>query len=152
MRTPSFKIGKNWYLILSREEAENYECPYEHVLISITDPKQDELNCPDNDLRKDILRLSFHDVQENLGSYRKMSLEEAKQVVEFYLKHKDIGYYVIHCEAGVSRSAAIGAAITILEGDNPLRFWARHYPNGYMISAILMADNLRKRPIKSEMF
>lgn len=102
-------------VVMSRRKAREYsdgKHGHQSVMISITDPG----SCP-NKVRKsadngisDILRLSFEDVDGENG----MSDADAALVCNFVKKHikdKDTELIIVHCEAGISRSAGTAAAI-----------------------------------------
>lgn len=61
---------------------------------------------------KDTLRLDFDDVtHDNSGIFFPFSEEQAKLTDDFI--HKNDGYdFVIHCDAGYSRSVAVGSYIS----------------------------------------
>ena len=60
----------------------------------------------------DVLSVSFWDVTEDLEFYKPISKKEAKEIAKFIHKHKNSKKkYIIHCSAGISRSAGVGMAI-----------------------------------------
>ena len=69
--------------------------------------------------RRDVLRLCFHDVDFIPPDVDKSQIveyqpEDADRVVEFVHKHRDgIHLILCACEAGISRSAALSAAIAV---------------------------------------
>ena len=80
------------------------------LLISISEPGEAEVR--PQDTFKAILRLSFHDVdvssQEALqAQYQVFDVQMAKQIESFVEAHPDASHIVVHCHAGVSRSAAV---------------------------------------------
>ena len=98
-----------------------------HIWISITDPKSERAVVPHNKNCKGILRLRFHDVdlkraieyytpdvmQELLDSgYVFFDKDHAQKIIDFVSQHKDdVELICVHCEAGISRSAGIAAAV-----------------------------------------
>lgn len=55
-----------------------------------------------------ILQLGFHDIDSYLGEkYTIFSKEHAIKIIEWIEKHKDVYSFIVHCEAGISRSAAV---------------------------------------------
>jgi len=95
--------------------------PNEHVaLISIRDPKRDAPTL--HKLWKYVLRLAFHDVDGVRGAwvfdgaeeneYINFTEDDARKILEFIdMLPKDIEHIVVHCEGGVSRSAAVARFI-----------------------------------------
>lgn len=106
-------------LVLSRQAAEAY-APNggKTVCISVTDPQS-----PPAELHPgfaDVLRLSFHDLtpehcpagaMTDCGPAAFMGIADAGEVVRFAAHHADADVFVIHCEAGVSRSRSIAEAL-----------------------------------------
>lgn len=93
------------------------ENPLDHpdvFFISILDP-----DCPES-FHKDADNFKtwwFYDLEYEVGSYKPMSEEQAKEIVEFISKNKDKKRCIVHCSAGVSRSGAIGEFINDLYGE-----------------------------------
>lgn len=62
---------------------------------------------------KDVLRLEFDDIDRLhpdislLVGTNLFSKDQAQEVVEFLDKNKDVDELIVHCMAGISRSAAI---------------------------------------------
>ena len=60
----------------------------------------------------DILSLEFDDVEDYYQGLSPINNEQAKQIVDFVELYKDIvDLIIVHCDAGVSRSAGICAAL-----------------------------------------
>jgi len=109
------------------------------VLISITDPGTELLDQKLLNKFKDNLSIQFWDIEEAIGNYKPISLVLAKQIKDFILKHKN-NNFVIHCEAGISRSAAVGLAVELLcdfkndtylysKSESEIKNHPRYYPN-----------------------
>ena len=81
----------------------------ESCFISINDIGKKSYFSKNND---NVLRLFFHDISiEDNDEYNKCITEnDIKQLIEFIVRNKDSNF-VIHCEAGISRSGAIGLFI-----------------------------------------
>lgn len=111
---------------LSRQYTESMPLTEDFIVISITDPKQAlaKISNP-----SDILRVQFLDITEDLlepaWENSLFTSEIAKDIASFILnKHKEDKSYhlIVHCEAGVSRSAAVAlAAYTMVGCDFPNR-------------------------------
>lgn len=130
--------------IMSRERAIKH-CYNRHtrptVIISISDPNGSYHSAPFVHERtniKAILRLCFSDADgPGRDVYGKkvdvsglMSDEDAEKVVRFVLRHSDCDL-IIHCDAGISRSAGVGAAIIkVINGDDsPVFENGQYHPN-----------------------
>lgn len=112
------------FRIMSRQSAESFETKDSHAVISITDPTAENAKLPEQESRKGLLRLKFHDVDRELNipgvKIVPFSNEDAKKIVEFVAQVKDsVELIVCHCEAGISRSAGVVAALKrIFEEDD----------------------------------
>jgi predicted protein tyrosine phosphatase len=119
---------------------ELYSKPY--VLVSITDKPEiiehEFRNC------KGIVRMSFHDLEEPIPgySYTLFDSNMAKQIVNFVKEHKDKDYIFIHCEAGISRSAGIAAALNKFYNGKDKRYFDKYCPN--MLCYNLIMNELKE--------
>jgi predicted protein tyrosine phosphatase len=84
-----------------------------------------------------ILRLNFDDVEVDTtggwgSGYFTISKEQAKSVVDFLLaaKENNVEILVVHCEAGISRSAGVAGACSVILGQSDEEFFRSPYnPN-----------------------
>lgn len=108
---------------------------------------------------KDVLNLCFGDYTPNdrdLDNEKLFSESQAKQVVEFVDKYKDeVEMFILHCDAGVSRSGAVGTFIQrYLELDEMELFKMNPYiaPNHFVLNILLevsgMAEKRRREQFK----
>lgn len=125
---------------------------YETAIISISTPNVDYDESPfiDNENNvSEILELSFcdadfpgeKDVYGRLTTdFDLMTDEDADKVVEFMERHKD-KFIIVHCDAGISRSAGVAAAILkYYNGDDSPIFDSRWYnPNRWCYRKVLEA-------------
>jgi len=149
-------------IVLSRLFAEEIvpDMDIRHAVISITTPenlKPAEFKL--NEYLKEVLYIKCYDIDfsdGNVTPIRAAILEkyghglftdtQAKEVTDFVIKVKDsVEVIVCHCDAGISRSAGVGAAISlILNGSDKDIFNDKRYrPNMYMYRKIL--DNYYNR-------
>ncbi len=106
--------------------------------ISITDS-----DAPDARIRKakrvGLLRLKFDDVSVLMPHYVAFSTEDARRVLAFAAKvwpKADVLH--VHCEAGISRSAGVAAALSCLYfGENARFFLPPFRPNSLVYYTIL---------------
>src|SRR3972149_909154 len=113
----------------SRELIESWIPEENCAIISISDPDSEPVILNVNKFVKGVLRLSFHDLDkipdyiletaEELGLIL-FSKNHADRVLNFVLpKVSEISMIACNCEAGVSRSRGIIAALsTIITGDD----------------------------------
>ncbi len=105
-----------------------------HVIISITSGSEDVARFRVNEHCRGILRISFPDADaasENSPEADLFSPHHARQVWDFVLRHRDaVQRIVIHCDAGISRSPAVGAALARTFGTDDSEFFTGKYrPN-----------------------
>jgi predicted protein tyrosine phosphatase len=120
--------------ILSRVKAQLHAPREYEACISIVSPGQRPAALSSR--FRDILRLEFHDLagfERPDGSYPEGAVQlsdaDADRIAAFALAHRDAGLLVVHCEAGISRSVAVGLAIST----ELSRYWAwpEHMPRQY---------------------
>lgn len=100
--------------VFSREEIEALiMSPFNTVLISITDPGTETPFFKTQ--FEDKLELKFHDIEEESKGFQLFSVEEALEILDFAIEHKN-SRFVIHCEAGISRSAAVAVCLENIFG------------------------------------
>jgi len=130
------------YFIKNKGTARNFRCDEPWACISIatfddTWPPIDETN------REGLLRMFFDDV--DIPKYRNsFSEEQAQHVLGFYeeMVEKGVEVMMVHCEAGISRSSGVVAALSkIFEGDDSYYFSDKspYHPNRLVYRSILEA-------------
>lgn len=133
-------------LVCNREIAENIEIPERHIMISISGPG-DLAKLPENPRRMDLLRLEFYDLSSPLEGYQIFTEDMAAKVWRFvkqYAVDKNI-LIVVHCDAGLSRSPAIAAAIAKHYFGNDSHFFNRYLPNSLVYRIMLNVINGQRR-------
>lgn len=103
--------------IFNRAKAHKYSYkPHSHssIIISICDTIREPCSFLRNPMNKikGILRLSFDDIDREIPGLVAISDDDAKKIAEFVGRYIDkVDRIIVHCEAGVSRSAGCAAAI-----------------------------------------
>lgn len=105
-----------------------------HVIISITSSADDVARLRTRETCRGILRIAFPDADAPSERFREdelFSSAHAAQIWRFVLDQRaHIERIVVHCDAGVSRSAAVAAAIArVFLGDDAEFFQGRYRPN-----------------------
>jgi predicted protein tyrosine phosphatase len=123
--------------ILSRSDAKFYSTPNSVYMISITDPgSPSAFFFADYDL---ILRLSFIDAGIHDTGPLVINKGQARLLAGMIHKAQknDIAEVVIHCEAGMSRSAGVARAFcNILQLDDDVCFEKGRFPNVEVMLAV----------------
>jgi predicted protein tyrosine phosphatase len=122
------------------DAARPHEAP--HIVISITSSPDDVARVRANMACRGILRLSFPDADapsERFSEHELFTPEQAAMIWNFVDEHRPhIERILVHCDAGVSRSAAVGAALArVLNGDDAEFFGGRYRPNMRVYQTLL---------------
>ena len=125
------------------------------VLISISEPTSDGYG--DTTLSvvdpisvlgyHDVLEMKFWDVEEPIRNYLPLTDEQGSLIREFIQRNTD-KKFLIHCKAGISRSAGIGKAVECLIDYNGDKYaystgisnigdYDRYFPNRTVYDKIL---------------
>lgn len=107
------------FKVMSKSDAQAYSALIEEraIIISITDVSDSDATFFINPNIRDILRLKFDDVESDTPNH--ISREQAKRIIEFVSQHiNDIDLILVHCGAGISRSAGVCAALMLIINGN----------------------------------
>jgi predicted protein tyrosine phosphatase len=121
-----------------------------HVIISITSHPDDLARLRTNAACLGILRLSFVDADAPSPQHAEdalFSMSHATSIWDFVYRHRPrIERILAHCDAGVSRSAAVAAAIArVWNGDDAEFAGGRYRPNPRVYRMLLDAHERRAR-------
>jgi predicted protein tyrosine phosphatase len=121
-----------------------------HVIISITSAPSDVARLPASPLTRAILRLSFADADvAHDAALVLFDRQRARAVAAFVREHREhVALVVVHCDAGLSRSPAVAAAITKWLGEDDTPWFARYRPN--MLVYRMLLDALMSDPELAE--
>jgi len=128
----------NFY-IHSRESAEDFtkrDITSTYAIISITEPREAIADLPDNR----ILRLQFHDIDREVTGCKLFAIEDAKEILKFVEKQiAHVNFFIIHCHAGISRSAGVAAALSKIynQTDEYIFTSGKYMPNMLVYRTIL---------------
>ncbi|GAG76409.1 unnamed protein product [marine sediment metagenome] len=144
------------FAVLSRAEIKDFKTDKKHIVISVMDPNDSEGRAKmlDNKKREGVLWMAFHDWN---GRQMKMIKDKpvpnerdwvffdskmAKLIVDFVQCHQmEADLVVCQCEAGISRSAGIAAALAKCINGNDFYFFNRYLPNSLVYSLIMKEWN-----------
>lgn len=129
---------------MNRSQAGRWITSQPHAIVSITDPKSELLIFPgDLNVRRGVLRLQFYDVdvghEKFFKEYPPMSDTQADEVwlfVDRMIRAK-VEILLIHCEAGISRSPAVAAAISKYLGREDCDWFKYYLPNRHVYRTML---------------
>lgn len=145
------------FLVLGRDLAGSTAPDLPYVVISITDPRRPEARLAASPLCRAVLRLSFHDSGQvidvpglqgpSLGPEEAMTAADARRVLHFVTPHLGhVKLIVCQCEAGVSRSAGVAAALSrIVQGEDEY-FFTHYWPNRHVYGLLLRSADDPLRP------
>ena len=107
-------VGKTEYLTLYNADVID---KVGTVLICIDDPGR--ADHPDFKVQgfDDVIQIKFWDVEDAIGQYIPLSDEDGKVLNEFITRNKD-KRFMIHCAAGMSRSAGCACAVECIVNHN----------------------------------
>ena len=128
------------FTVLSRSMVEQFVVQEPHLVISITDPQSPEAGLAESDQRIAVIRLQFHDTGDYGQPLRDrivMSNEDAEKILDFCREHQHVPLIVCQCEAGMSRSAGIAAALSRIFQDDDRFFFANFAPNRWVYRTVL---------------
>lgn len=142
-------VGRNEIIEFSKNNFQKIKKDENTVIISITDPDKKPLENNILSQFKDSLSIQFWDVEEGVGQYQPINKDEAKIIRNFIVKNKN-NNFIVHCEAGMSRSAGVGLAIGLIcehnfdryafaTSPNEIKNHHRYHPNWVVFDMI--ADN-----------
>lgn len=130
------------------DAARPHEVP--HVVISITSSPDDLARIRSNPTCLAILRVSFPDAEtasDRFAESKLFSREQAEAIWRFVVQHRlNVERIIVHCDAGFSRSPAVGAALArALRGSDEEYFAGRYKPNMRVYAMLLEASSRAAR-------
>ena len=110
---------------MSKGEASKIMPDKNMALISITDIEDKDIHIPFHKW-ENVTKLNFHDIDEKQEGMTLFNVQMARQIIKFVLGLPDnVNRIVVHCYAGISRSAAIVRFLQkfVYEGCFNPQFW-----------------------------
>ena len=142
------------FLVLSRVAVETFTADIPYLVVSVTDPEEPEANISESPFLRATLRIKFHDIakpshiaaQFATNSTDVYATEaDAERILSFVGEHlAEVKLIVFHCEQGISRSAAIAAALSrILQNEDEF-FFQHYWVNRYLYDLLLSKADVLK--------
>jgi predicted protein tyrosine phosphatase len=128
-------------IVLNRKNIQEFATDRPYLLISIRDPKSEPVVIPENPNQVARLDLDFYDIDCKADGVKSFCDEDAKailKIVNLILPY--VNLIVCQCEAGVSRSAGVAAALSKILTDDDSKFFAKkgpYCPNSFVYRTIL---------------
>lgn len=123
---------------------ENYRT-YAVISIQDTPPEQFGFVFTESKYCQGVLTLYFDDIEAPWDGLRLMSEEQARQIIAFLDAHRDADDLLIHCRAGISRSAAVGIFARAFYGQPPISETGNYVPNQYVYRLLCETWEVMKR-------
>ncbi len=136
----------NNIVVLNLDNAEEFTSNSPWGAISVVSEGQWPKLSTEN--RVGILYLAFWDIEGLIPGYKRMTEEQAEQILKFADEIWDKAEcLLIHCEAGISRSPAIAAALSRIKVGHDGGYFITHHPNRWVYSTLLKVNENRKRTV-----
>ena len=128
------------FTVMSRSAAKKFSygnIPEKTVIISITDVGSEDNRFNRQSNLVDVCRVKFDDVEK--GEPNCITKNDAQKIMDFMKRYEDIPNVVVHCEAGVSRSAGCCAALMYVYNGSDMDIFsnARFCPNMTVYRTVL---------------
>lgn len=120
-------------------------------IISITCPGDDLVQFPNNPNIKDIFRLQFNDIDRDDNPDVPPPKQEDFSGLKAFIDRQVCELLLIHCGAGVSRSAAVGAAVNEYLNLGQKIWGQQQYEPNRLVYRLACAE-LGTQPIKDEAY
>ena len=125
---------------MARKQAELFyqqNDEHKYIIISITDKDNANPTFNKNDTMSGVLKLKFDDVDDNNG----ITDSDVQKIIKFIIEHLyNTDLIVVHCEAGISRSSGVAAALSRWMNNDDMWVFEnpRYLPNERCYKSILL--------------
>lgn len=135
-----YVYSRDWVQVIAPQ-------PVPHLIVSIKVPGDPfQVKLPVNEHTLKTLHLEFHDLGDEAMKHvdvrdqyegQCFSRSQARQILAMVAAYPEAEAFVVHCDAGLSRSPGVAAALSkILTGDDNY-FFKRYTPNSRVYRTIL---------------
>jgi len=132
--------------VIDRNSIETQLPPsFPYAVISIATPGKNIAQFETSSHCTGVLYMEFHDLDDPRHKVPLFNREQAEAVWKFVdALHVSTELLIVHCEAGISRSPAVAAAIAKARGENDDYFFRRYLPNRHVYRTLLDVRNETK--------
>ena len=130
------------FIIMNKKEIQDYKTDMKHILISISSPDTLKVAIAPNKSCLGILHLDFHDFDDAKRDYpeyiKLFTKKQAQAILKFvtrYILNTEV--VICQCEAGISRSAGVAAALSSIENGDDTYIFKNYVPNMLVYRTIL---------------
>lgn len=112
-----------------------------HIVFRILNSGLQFIDLPENNHRVNEYRLHIDDIEVDSTTKIPFTKEDGKEIFNTYIQYHKVEYIIAHCVAGISRSAALIAALSMLENNTDHWVWLndKYVPNHLVYKRILEA-------------
>ena len=143
------------FTVMNRQAAKKYsyhEHGHSYIIISINNIDESPNRFNHNDELVNVLSLFFDDVGQGQPCCMKQS--DADKIIKFVNAYMNVDECVVHCSAGVSRSAGVAAALMKIVNDSDKEIFddAKYSPNIGCYSLVLKSffGSYDKEPLEEK--
>ena len=114
------------------------EVPY--LVYSITDKNSKHPKIPKTKYRKQLVKLKFHDIDNDLPQHGLYIITEkdAEKIINTLMEYKNkVKLIICQCDGGISRSAGVAVAISRILGLGDNWIYNQYIPNNKVVSTIM---------------
>ena len=122
--------------VCNRDKAESHNFQFPHLLISIS-ASNDKPKFPKNKNRIAVLSLEFQDLNKPYKDYKIFNKKDAYSIFEFLERNKEIKNIIVHCDAGISRSPGVAAALAKIFNGDDNKYFKEYLPNMLVYKTML---------------
>ena len=117
-----------------------------YAVISIQDTHTDGFGFEfvENKFCKGVLTLYFDDIFKEVDNAILFSEDDAEEIIDFVLAHRNVDTLLVHCYGGESRSRAVAAFIVSMFGKDNSLYFITGRPNEVVYKTLVEAWNKRK--------
>ena len=133
------QIGELRFQILDRQLASVTVAAEPFAVVSITGSEDSFCCIPASAHREGLLQIKFDDIRGPIDGMVPFDESHAHAILNFYrdMRAKGVRFFIVNCEMGMCRSAAVGAALAEISGGRTGWFDRRFQPNVYVRSVLL---------------